>query len=416
MKVLVFGPGDDTARIEKANAVNKKNGPFDKLILLGENTAKDLQCDVPVESIKDEKAVTISIKNPENTSYQSILATADWPLGMEEGDEKSTGTESIKELVQKTQPRYHFTSNSTPFYEKQPYKWEDSGRYTRFINLDKFGGNSKWFYAFDINENENDDAAPHGLADNPWSRKRRTDTDTTDPLPKKKKKEKKRKEPKQKVITPENCFFCLSCPQLDKELIVSIADESYMALAKGPLTTSQNTQMDCPGHVLIIPIAHVPSFSMVQDNSQVALERKKYRIALKQLYESYNLIPVEFEISRAKGVHAHSQIIPIPKDKKSEVESLFTTEAEKYGMSIVKRNLDPDETEYFRVILPNDESMVIEIATTGKFDLQFGRKVMAKLLNLENRIDWRACAQTATEEAKDSAQFKSLFKDYDFTL
>jgi hypothetical protein len=51
-----------------------------------------------------------------------------------------------------------------------------------------------------------------------------------------------------------------------------------------------------------------------------------------------------------------------------------------------------------------------------RFSLQFGRVVLAKLLGLEKRIQWRDCAQTEEEESRDIEAFKNAFKEYDFTL
>jgi hypothetical protein len=51
-----------------------------------------------------------------------------------------------------------------------------------------------------------------------------------------------------------------------------------------------------------------------------------------------------------------------------------------------------------------------------RFSLQFGRIVLAKLLQLEKRIQWRDCAQSEEEEKKDIEAFKAAFKGVDFTL
>jgi hypothetical protein len=58
--------------------------------------------------------------------------------------------------------------------------------------------------------------------------------------------------------------------------------------------------------------------------------------------------------------------------------------------------------------MPFDDSM--------RFDLQFGRKVLAKLLGLEKRLQWRDCEQTVPEEEKDVKAFKAAFKIFDFTM
>lgn len=50
-----------------------------------------------------------------------------------------------------------------------------------------------------------------------------------------------------------------------------------------------------------------------------------------------------------------------------------------------------------------------------RFDVQFGRRVMAKLLQVEERMDWRACAQSEEEERKDAEVFKGGFARWDFS-
>jgi len=38
---------------------------------------------------------------------------------------------------------------------------------------------------------------------------------------------------------------------------------------------------------------------------------------------------------------------------------------------------------------------------------------LANLLGLQNRIDWKACAQTEAEEKKDALAFKAAFAAFD---
>jgi hypothetical protein len=58
--------------------------------------------------------------------------------------------------------------------------------------------------------------------------------------------------------------------------------------------------------------------------------------------------------------------------------------------------------------MPLDESI--------RFDLQYPRKVMAKLLGLENRTFWQDVVQTEEEETSDVSKFREVFKEWDFTL
>lgn len=59
----------------------------------------------------------------------------------------------------------------------------------------------------------------------------------------------------------ENCWFCLSNPQVTKHLIAAIGSETYVTLPKGQLP---DVNADCPvpggGHVLIIPVSPLFAF------------------------------------------------------------------------------------------------------------------------------------------------------------
>lgn len=50
-----------------------------------------------------------------------------------------------------------------------------------------------------------------------------------------------------------------------------------------------------------------------------------------------------------------------------------------------------------------------------RFDPQFGRRVLAKLLGLEKRIIWRDCQQTDVEETADADVFKKAYAEFDFS-
>ena len=63
-----------------------------------------------------------------------------------------------------------------------------------------------------------------------------------------------------------------------------------------------------------------------------------------------------------------------------------------------------------------EKSLVLPLSANFRFDLQFGRRVMAKLLRLEDRINWKDCLQSEAEEVTDADAFKKAFKEYDFSL
>ncbi|MCJ1395989.1 hypothetical protein MMC18_008875, partial [Xylographa bjoerkii] len=133
--------------------------------------------------------------------------------------------------------------------------------------------------------------------------------------------------------------------------------------------------------------------------------------------------------------------------KKGLVEAAFKVEAEneKYPLFKTKDIGDgkSEKADYFRVWIwrpgesngaePAGEengrgsddpatsvgeeiSLVLPLSANFRFDLQFGRRVMAKLLGLEKRANWRDCGQEEAEEVADAEAFKKAFRDFDFSM
>ncbi|KAI9856145.1 MAG: hypothetical protein M1830_006430 [Pleopsidium flavum] len=144
---------------------------------------------------------------------------------------------------------------------------------------------------------------------------------------------------------------------------------------------------------------------------------------------------VTWEVSRASGIHIHWQFLPVPSDlvKKSLVEAAFKVEAEneKYPPFTTKEIGDGsgENTDYFRVWIwtprhvdidddaaGTEKSLVLPLSPNFRFDVQFGRRVLAKLLQLERRLDWKECLQSEIEESADADAFKRAFKEFDFSL
>lgn len=333
------------------------------------------------------------------------------------------GSAPIATLVQKINPRYHFTAEGL-FYEREPYEHERG--YTRFLSL----GNVKedrWFYAFKININQgNVEKTPGVVTANPFKKREFNIDDRTcricgDPshlsydCPQKQELQEQRRRKRKRVVgrtlytifrltLANDCFFCLSNVNVAKHLIVSIGTEVYLALAKGPLTTPESVGMGFPGHVLIIPIAHTP----LPSPSEVS-EMEAFRIKLTKFFEARNCNAVTFEYRHSDTIHAHWQVIPVPKSNPLGDE--FINGFKEKGMTLEQR--EPGESEeYCRVILPNG-SYVATLPV--RFDLQLPRRILAKILQLEERQDWRSCIQSEEEERADASAFRKEFESGDHT-
>lgn len=62
----------------------------------------------------------------------------------------------------------------------------------------------------------------------------------------------------------ESCWFCLSNVGADLSLVVSVGEESYLVLDKGPITST---------HVLMVPIEHFPSSISVSEACKQEVDR-----------------------------------------------------------------------------------------------------------------------------------------------
>ncbi|CAO3650997.1 unnamed protein product [Cunninghamella echinulata] len=221
-----------------------------------------------------------------------------------------------------------------------------------------------------------------------------------------------------------SCWFCLSNPKIEKHLITSIGNEIYATLAKGPLISPANSAVPGGGHILLIAITHYANFGTVPDGPNrdlVLADLKSYKQALRDFYAKYDQDMVTFEISREsyRGLnHAHIQVLPVPKNKSELIEQIAKQEAELANYDLIDDNTIPPSGDkaFFDMELPNGKHIVHIIPPKERFNLQFGRTILAKALDTPDREDWKACAQTEDEERKAANEFKKAFKSFDFTL
>ncbi|EOD48532.1 hypothetical protein UCRNP2_4719 [Neofusicoccum parvum UCRNP2] len=393
-----------------------------------------------------------------------ILVTSQWPSGVQTGSRVDLNVDPaskpfqqpcIADLCTTLKPRYHFSAFPTAFYEREPFfhaPTEDAGdgyRITRFISLASYGNpnKAKWIYAFSIDPTAAPPVSiPSGTTASPLSlsgKKRPKPSQeaayrfSTDDGPRRRGNKRQRAAPP----TQSECFFCLSNPNVATHLVTSIGNEVYLTTAKGPLSTATTfaPELKFPCHMLIIPLSHEPTLAAIKDpetRKSTFEEMQRFRSALhKMISEASNheLGAVTWEISRAGGFHTHWQFLPVPADliRRGLVEAAFKVQAqnEKYPAFEKKDVGDGFEegNDFFRLKIwsPGEDgagsegteaNLILPLDESFRFDLQFGRKVLAKLLGLDNRVDWRECGQTQEDEAGDVEAFKAAFKAYDFSL
>ena len=440
-------------------------------------------------------------KSLHGANTADILVTNQWPsliragskISLQDGVEETVGEQCIADLCSTLRPRYHFSNSPQFFYEREPFFHQpkdaepDIHPITRFISLASFDNplKQKWLYAFSLDPTATPPSSlPPGttaspFAANPRKRHRLPDQDLSYSrfsTNENHHRPSKRAQARRPAPGPSECFFCLSNPDLATHLITSIATDTYLTTAKGPLsTTSTFPTLDFPSHILIIPLSHSPTLDSIPDEeSRVSTynEMQKYRQALHSMLlekSKGELGAVTWEVSRAGGIHIHWQFLPVSVASiaRGLVQAAFKVEAEneKYPLFTTKDIGDGvgEKTDYFRVWIwrpeedrneassirsigtvsadvaqqPQDrseqqspaavaptslspkgqeKSLVLRLSSDFRFDLQFGRKVMAKLLRLEKRFDWRECLQSKSEEVADAEAFKAAFKMFDFSL
>ncbi|CAK7352628.1 unnamed protein product [Dovyalis caffra] len=215
----------------------------------------------------------------------------------------------------------------------------------------------------------------------------------------------------------KECWFCLSSPNVESHLIISIGEFYYCALPKGPLVED---------HVLVIPIEHAPSTLSLTLTRECESELVKFRNSLKLYYKNQGKEAVLFEWISKRSTHANIQVVPVPSTRVAAVRDICNLAAEKLGFKFVmmKFNNYADAREWLRVQFDRNNSFFYLELTEGtilshsvdekeNFPAQFGREVLAGLLNMPDRADWRNCTLGKEEETKMAEEFKKKFEELD---
>lgn len=497
-KFLVLNPSPEGLEkvIEKANLQNQKIGPFEAILLLGD--VLPVGTDIPnaeleqsayftqgingiSENVPSERQESKLIDVKKNLTYMKspftklklasglivaylagteitdeilqeieqeskqgridIFITYNWPYAIAKQRKLLlVANKKVDSIVKMIKPRYHFAVGNERgrYLENEPFKW-DNETVTRFISLGQEGSGEKWFYAFEI-ANEIKSLSPPNLTVNPFTikfeetpepLKRPLDTTFNEEIVPTK---------KPKVVTPDQCFFCLSNPKVETHMIISIGSYTYMTVAKGPLTRLSKS-LPFSGHAIIIPIEHLPTLRAVTDDvtqSPVYQEILKYQSSLIKAFENSKpfLKLVFFEINRKTNVHQHVQFLPVsenlidtfPKalEEKSKLNNENFERNHKLNFEVFNNEDDPrllsilNNSDYIVFTICHNETdktiYIAELKDESKaIDLQFPRRVLAYTLKCPKRTYWDKCQQSKYKETQECEEFKNFYTEFDFT-
>eukprot|EP00210_Caulerpa_lentillifera_P001468 g1409.t1 len=215
----------------------------------------------------------------------------------------------------------------------------------------------------------------------------------------------------------KDCWFCLGSPSSDKGLIVSIGNESYLTVDKGPIVDE---------HVLIIPTSHYPSTLRLTDSCYEEMEL--YLTGLRALFASEGKVLIAFErylqVQKPQGNHTHLSVISIDPNVAENAMEAFINKDKKQGadwhhLPIDDCNRDQirdvvGDEEYLLVILPDGSKLVRPILKKNRLPVSFGRDVLAHLVGAPERADWKICLTSREEELARVETFKAKFHNYDY--
>ncbi|KAL6005948.1 hypothetical protein ACLOJK_039993 [Asimina triloba] len=244
------------------------------------------------------------------------------------------------------------------------------------------------------------------------------------------------------------CWFCLSSTNVESHLVLSIGESCYCALAKGPLVED---------HLLIIPVDHSPNTLSLPPEAENELQI--YKDALKTCFKNQRKTVVFYEWLSKPGpsMHANLQVVPIPLSKAFEIRRHFVLAAKHLGFEFEfinpseyisdpheyifgsssiflplglayhqpdqcnhpsdgrksSRGLFDGKSTFFYVELPEGTILYHSVGAQEKFPAQFGREVLAGMLNMTERADWRNCKLSKEEETQMVESFKKQFEEFD---
>ncbi|WFD23770.1 hypothetical protein MEQU1_002464 [Malassezia equina] len=390
-----------------------------------------------------------------------ILLTNAWPVGMDalsqalKPDACATwGRAPITRLAESCRARYHMAcapaaDDLGAFFEREPYEHPpfaalpppDVLPITRFVSLARAANSAKrrWFTALRIMPRTElvGTPRPSPLTPSPlWMAPTAPAPRAAPkrPVPTEAPESSRRRRRKVQAVDPDQCWFCLSNPALEKHLIVSVGSECYVALPKGQLPVSSEATTPVPGggHVLIVPIAHTPSVYAAESSAALRREMRAWRGALTKCYAVFDAVPVSWQVVRrgTRAGHTQTQVVPLAAEHAAAFDAFMTealqrehgaweSDAVAATWEDEEAHFTPQDRQDYCYMEIGDKKRLL-LLRSERFNLQFPRYVcttdtsetLATFLDMAGRADWRACVRPPEVEAAECEEFKEVFAEY----
>lgn len=158
------------------------------------------------------------------------------------------------------------------------------------------------------------------------------------------------------------CWFCLSCPNVEKHLIISVGEHFYLALAKGPINDY---------HILILSVTHIPCAAQLTEADWEELS--KFKEALTEFFKNQNQV-VCFTERNYKSSHMQINVFGVDEGYGWKIPHAFEDKFEEFHLQYDKisdlRDL-PSQGPYFVAELPNDTILLTR--QMNHFPIHFAR-------------------------------------------
>jgi hypothetical protein len=145
------------------------------------------------------------------------------------------------------------------------------------------------------------------------------------------------------------CWFCLKSPDVEKHLIVSVSNETYVALAKGGLVDD---------HLLIVAVDHVQSIGDMSEAGRRECER--YKSAIGDYFRAQEREPLFFErfVVFKNEVHMHIQAVPLPlpRDSAAQARDAFLAGARERNVTLLA-DTTPERVDWKQCAPPKDGNL-----------------------------------------------------------
>jgi hypothetical protein len=218
-----------------------------------------------------------------------------------------------------------------------------------------------------------------------------------------------------------DCWFCLASPTCEKHLIVTVFDECYVAMPKGAVNEF---------HSLIVPVEHGGDGAFVTKKLAPEMETVKSKLrAHARTSLQKDLFVFERCIQTKGGYHTHVQCIPVEAGSGPTIQSKMLEMSVRNGFQLREitselslNALEDDWSKgYFYVEIPlgggdeyrrfiyraGDASGDEQGSRTHQVPLQFGREVLAEVLNKPEIGHWKACVVSKEKEEELTASFRT---------